>query len=157
MSPMVSLRQCLVATIAAILSAVAFASASAPPSRAQTRVDNPGRALVEERRPRRQARGGPADQGRRGNVDLQVSPLLQARTGRLPVLRRFRRGRPRLPVQPGRPAPHQALEDRAGARGVSICGRVHRRRRPGPGPLLGPAQDHGPGPGRWAALEGIEG
>ena len=44
---MVSRRRCLVATIVAILSAVAavVVSVSAPPSPAQTRVDNPGRAL----------------------------------------------------------------------------------------------------------------
>jgi hypothetical protein len=42
---MVACRRRLFATIAAILSAVAVVSVSAPPSPAQSRVDNPGRAL----------------------------------------------------------------------------------------------------------------
>ena len=42
---MVSRRRCLIATIAAILSAGAIVSLSVPPAAAQTRVDNPGRAL----------------------------------------------------------------------------------------------------------------
>ncbi|MCK7518252.1 MAG: hypothetical protein MZV64_11290 [Ignavibacteriales bacterium] len=51
-----------------------------------------GPGPLQERRPHRQPRRGPAHQGRRGNGRLQVPLFLQARAGRVPAFRRFRRG-----------------------------------------------------------------
>jgi len=116
----------------------------------------PGSGLGKERRPRRQARGGPEDPGRWNKGDIQGASQFLPRPGWFSIFHGPWRRRTSLPIRIRRPSHFQAVERRAGAWRNPASGGLCGHRRPAPRARLEPAEDHGSQPG-WPLSWGATG